>query len=150
MRILCGKISACFQRNIIRQNIFNGIFSMGHYSAEHWALERRWALEGRRWGSAGGSDPSGGVKVVGLCTNHRLSPSEQTILLVRPIATSFAPCSVPILRKRRQIAGREEVHTGNAKCRAQFAIDDAVRQVTPIGLEVTQWSHGVYYTQNAS
>ena len=41
------------------------------------------------------------------------------------------------LRKRRQIAGREEVRAGNAKRRAQFAVGDTASQLTAlVSLEV--------------
>ena len=100
------------------------------------------------------SMPTAGIvyqesKVVGLCTDHRLSLAEQSVLLVRPIATSFATYDryVPILRQRRQVAGREEVSVGNAKRRAQFGRTFRIARLlpqqmaAPVGLEIAQWSH---------
>ena len=70
-----------------------------------------------------GSDRNGGVKVVGLGTNHRLSLAQNPVLLAGQIAIILASCNrdVARLRKRRQVAAL-------------------------VGLEVAQRPHGVHYT----
>ena len=70
-----------------------------------------------------GSDPNGGVKVVGLGTNHRLSLAQNPVLLAGQIAILIASCNrdVARLRKRRQVAAL-------------------------VGLEVAQRPHSVHYT----
>ena len=69
------------------------------------------------------TDPNGGVKVVGLGTNHRLSLAQNPVLLAGQIAILLASCNrdVARLRKRRQVAAL-------------------------VGLEVAQRPHGVHYT----
>ena len=54
--------------------------------------------------------PNGGVKVVWLGTDHRLSLAQNPVLLAGQIAVILASCNrdVDRLRKRRQVAGREE------------------------------------------
>ena len=67
-------------------------------------------------------DPSGGVEVVGLGTNHRISLVQNPVLLAGQIAILFASSNrdVSRLRKRRQVAGREEVRAGDSESRAKF------------------------------
>ena len=76
-------------------------------------------------GGLRGSDPNGGVKVVGLGTNHRPSPAQNPVLLAGQIAILLASCirDVARLRKRRQVAA-----------------------LVLVGLEVAQRSHSVHYT----
>ena len=79
-----------------------------------------------------GSEPNGGVKVVGLGTDHRLSLAQNPVLLARQIAILLASCNRDIarLRKRRQVADREEVRAGDSESRAQFdRTPRAVRQL---------------------
>ena len=54
-----------------------------------------------------GSDHNGGVKVVGLGTDHRLSLAQNPVLLAGQIAILLASCNrdVARLRKRRQVTG---------------------------------------------
>ena len=69
---------------------------------------------------------------MGLGTNHRLSLAQNPILLTGQIAILLASCNrdVARLRKRRQVAGREEVHAGDSESRAQFGrTPRAVRQL---------------------
>ena len=70
-----------------------------------------------------GSDPNGGVEVVGLGTNHHLSLAQNPVLLAGQIAILLASSNrdVARLRKRRQVAAL-------------------------VGLEVAQRPHGVHYT----
>ena len=67
-------------------------------------------------------DLNGGVKVVGLGTNHRLSLAQNPILLAGQITILLASCNrdVARLRKRRQVAGCEEVRAGDSESCAQF------------------------------
>ena len=60
--------------------------------------------------------------MVGLDTDHRLSLAQNPILLAGQIAILLASCNrdVARLRKRRQVAGREEVRAGDSESRAQF------------------------------
>ena len=90
--------------------------------------------QGLRGDSEGlrGSDPNGGVEVVGLGTNHRLSLAQNPVLLAGQIAILLAACNrdVARLRKRRQVAGRKEVRAGDSESRAQFGrTPRAVRQL---------------------
>ena len=59
---------------------------------------------------------------MGLGTDHRLSLAQNPILLARQIAILLASCNrdVARLRKRRQVAGREEIRAGDSESRAQF------------------------------
>ena len=69
---------------------------------------------------------------MGLGTNHRLSLAQNPILLAGQIAILLASCNrdVARLRKRRQVAGREEVRAGDSESRAQFGrTPRAVRQL---------------------
>ena len=69
--------------------------------------------------------------MVGLGTNHHLSLAQNPILLAGQIAILFASsnCDVARLRKRRQVAGREEVRAGDSESRAKFGrTPRAVRQ----------------------
>ena len=74
---------------------------------------------------------------MGLGTDHRLSLAQNPILLARQIAILLASCNrdVSRLRKRRQVAGREEVRAGDSESRAQFgrtprAVGEGPRRVT--------------------
>ena len=70
--------------------------------------------------------------MVGLGTDHRLSLAQNPILLTGQIAILFASSNrdVARLRKRRQVAGREEVRAGDSESRAQFGrTPRAVRQL---------------------
>ena len=64
-----------------------------------------------------GSDPNGVVKVVGLGTDHRLSLAQNHVLLAGQIAILLDTINrdVARLRKRRQVAGREEVRAGDSQ-----------------------------------
>ena len=69
---------------------------------------------------------------MGLGTDHRLSLAQNPILLARQIAILLASCNrdVARLRKRRQVAGREEIRAGDSESRAQFGRKPrAVRQL---------------------
>ena len=61
--------------------------------------------------ACGGQRVNGGVKVVGLGTNHRLSLAQNPVLLAGQIAILLASCNRDVgrLRKRRQVAGQELV-----------------------------------------
>ena len=61
------------------------------------------------------SDSNGWVEVVGLGTDHRLSLAQNPILLAGQIAILLASSNrdVSRLRKRRQVADREEVRAGD-------------------------------------
>ena len=69
---------------------------------------------------------------MGLGTDHRLSLAQNPILLAGQIAILLASCNndVSRLRKRRQVAGREEVRAGDSESRAKFGrTPRAVRQL---------------------
>ena len=77
------------------------------------------------------SEPNGVVEVVELGTDHRLSLAQNPVLLAGQIAILLASsnCDVSRLRKRRQLAGREEICAGDSESRAQFGrTPRAVRQ----------------------
>ena len=108
-----------------------------------------------------GSDHNSGVEVVGLGTDHRLSLAQNPVLLAGQIAILLASCNrdVARLRKRRQVAGREEVRAvGNAArpsafCSAaprpskRFAgIGGYDQMAALIGLKVAQRPHGAHYS----
>ena len=72
------------------------------------------------------------VEVVGFGTDHHLSLAPNSVLLAGQIAILLASSNrdVARLRKRRQVAGREEVRAGDSESRAQFGrTPRAVRQL---------------------
>ena len=78
------------------------------------------------------SEPNGVVEVVELGTDHRLSLAQNPVLLAGQIEILLASCNRDLarLRKRRQVAGREEVRAGDSESRAQFGrTPRAVRQL---------------------
>ena len=80
---------------------------------------------------AGVPDNKGRPALLYLGTNHRLSLAQNPVLLAGQIAILLASCNrdVARLRKRRQVAGREEVRAGDSESRTQFGRKPrAVRQ----------------------
>ena len=63
------------------------------------------------------SEPNGVVEVVELGTDHRLSLAQNPVLLAGQIEILLASCNRDLarLRKRRQVAGREEVRAGDSE-----------------------------------